>query len=82
MFLYGWMLKKVWWMDEDNLNLNKDKQIVYKMLMSVVRLFVDIVILVKVCLNVLGLMVLFILIIDLNGDNWFEVVRNVFFDYG
>lgn len=79
---YGWMLKKVRWMDEDNPNLNKDKQIVYKALMSAARPLVDIVTLAKARSNVPGLTVPFTPIIDSNGDNWPEVVRNVSFDYG
>lgn len=79
---YGWMLKKVRWMDENNPKMNKDKQIVYKATMSAATPLVDIVALAKARNNVPGLTVPFTPIFDSNGDNWPEVVRNVSFDYG
>jgi hypothetical protein len=79
---YGWMLKKVRWMDPDNSRLNKDGQIVYKATMSAATPLVDIVTLAKARGNVPGLTVPFTPFFDSNGDGWPEIVRNVSFDYG
>lgn len=79
---YGWMLKKVRWMDPDNSRLNKDGQIVYKATMSAATPLVDIVNLAHARGNVPGLTVPFTPFFDSNGDGWPEIVRNVSFDYG
>lgn len=79
---YGWMLKKVRWMDPDNPRLNKDNQIVYKSTMSAATPLVDIVNLAKARGNVPGMTVPFTPLVDTDGNNWPEVVRNVSFDYG
>src|ERR1044072_753713 len=79
---YGWMLKKVRWMDPDNPRLNKEGQGVYKATMSSATPLVDIVTLAKARGNVPGLTVPFTPLFDSNGDGWPEVVRNVSFDYG
>src|ERR1044072_1993168 len=79
---YGWMLKKVRWMDPDNPRLNKEGQVVYKATMSAATPLVDIVTLAKARGNVPGLTVPFTPLFDSNGDGWPEVVRNVSFDYG
>lgn len=79
---YGWMLKKVRWMDPDNSRLNKEGQIVYKATMSAATPLVDIVTLAKARGNVPGLTVPFTPFFDSNGDGWPEIVRNVSFDYG
>lgn len=79
---YGWMLKKVRWMDEDNPRLNSDKQIVYAALMSAATPLVDIVNLAQLRNNVPGLTVPFTPFIDTDGNGWPNVVRNVTFDYG
>lgn len=79
---YGWMLKKVRWMDPDNPRLNKENQIVYKATMSAATPLVDIVNLAHARGNVPGLTVPFTPFFDSNGDGWPEIVRNVSFDYG
>ncbi|MEN6334364.1 MAG: hypothetical protein ABFE01_08885 [Phycisphaerales bacterium] len=79
---YGWMLKKVRWMDPDNPRLNKENQIVYRATMSAATPLVDIVNLAHARGNVPGLTVPFTPFFDSNGDGWPEIVRNVSFDYG
>lgn len=79
---YGWMLKKVRFMDPDNPRLNKDNQIVYKSLVSPATPLVDIVTLAKARGNVPGLTVPFTPIFDSNGDGWPNLIKNVSFDYG
>lgn len=79
---YGWMLKKVRFMDPDNPRLNKENQIVYKSLISPATPLVDIVTLAKARGNVPGLTVPFTPIYDSNGDGWPNLIKNVSFDYG
>lgn len=79
---YGWMLKKVRWMDQDNPRLNKDGQIVYAAVMSPAVPLVDIVNYAHLRGNVPGLTVPFTPLFDSDGDGWPQLVRNISFDYG
>lgn len=79
---YGWMLKKVRWMDPDNPRLNKDNQIVYKTTMSAVTPLVDMIKLAQARGNVPKLTIPFTPTTDTNGDGWPDTIKNVQFDYG
>jgi hypothetical protein len=79
---YGWMLKKVRWMDPDNPRMNKEGQIVYKATMSAVTPLVDMVNLAKKRGNVPGLTIPFTPTVDTDGNGWPDTVKNLSFDYG
>ena len=80
---YGWMLKKVRWMDPDNPRLNTDGQIVYGgLLLSAAKPLADIIELAQARDNVPGLSVPFTPLFDSDGNGWPNIIRNVSFDYG
>lgn len=79
---YGWMLKKVRWMDQDNPRKTTDGKITYKALMSAVTPLVDIITYAHARNNVPGLTVPFTPVFDPDGNIWPNVIRNVSFDYG
>lgn len=79
---YGWMLKKVRWMDEGNPHLTKDKKVVYKTLISAATPLVDMISDAHVRNNVPGLTIPFTPIFDSDGNLWPNVIKNVSFDYG
>lgn len=79
---YGWMLKKVRWMDESNSHLTKDKKVVYKSLVSAATPLVDIITDAHSRGNVPGLTIPFTPIFDSDGNGWLNLIKNVSFDYG
>lgn len=79
---YGWMLKKVRWMDQDNPRLTKDKQIYYPILISPATPFVDIMEYAHLRGNVPGLTVPFTKFHDASGAPWVLAIQGVSFDYG
>src|SRR5690606_37429500 len=79
---YGWMLKKVRWMDPDNPRLNKEGQIVYRSTMSPVTPLVDMLDFAKTRGNVPGLTIPFTPLADTDGNGWPDAVKNLSFDYG
>jgi hypothetical protein len=79
---YGWMLKKVRWLDEDFHLLNNDNKIVYNTLISAVKPLVDMVTLAKLRNNVPGLTIPFTPLNDTDGDIWPGWGSGASFDYG
>lgn len=80
---YGWMLKKVRWMDPDNPRLNKEGQIVYTNLgITAATPLVHMINYAHARGNVPGLTIPFTPIFDADGNNWPDNVKNVSFDYG
>jgi flagellar hook assembly protein FlgD len=79
---YGWMLKKVRFLDPDNPRLNKEGQVVYRAVHTPAQPLVDIVELAKARGNVPGLTIPFTPFLDTNGDGWPDAVRGLSFDYG
>lgn len=79
---YGWMLKKVRWMDQDNPRLNKEKQIVYKTAVSPALPVKDILDFAKNRQNIPGLTYTFNNSVDSNGTAWGTTIKGSSFDYG
>ncbi|MFE0472509.1 hypothetical protein ACFW2V_12935 [Streptomyces sp. NPDC058947] len=79
---YGWMLKKVRWLDPDFFRLNKEGQVVYRAVHTPAQPLVDMIELAKARGNVPGLTIPFTPFLDTNGDGWPDSVRGLSFDYG
>lgn len=79
---YGWMLKKVRWMDPDNPKLNKEHQIVYKTAVSPATPIRDMLVYAQNRQNVPGLDFTFTNSVDSNGTAWGTTIKGSSFDYG
>lgn len=79
---YGWMLKKVRWLDPDNPRLNKEGQIVYRTAVTPVTPLINMINLAKARQNIPGLEYNFTSNVDSSGTAWGGTVKNLSFDYG
>lgn len=79
---YGWMLKKVRWMDPDNPRLTKEGQISYSSAVTPATPLVDMLDYAHARHNVPGLTASFTRAQDSNGEAWDKTVQKVTFDYG
>ncbi len=79
---YGWMLKKVRWMDQGNPRINLNNQIVYRAIVTPATPLRDMLDYAQARNNVPGMTIPFGPIFDSDGNGWLNVIRNVYFDYG